>query len=90
MNLFRLLAFGGLALATPALAQAPSVDAPAGKVTGALDGEMRVFKGIPYALPPVKERRWQPPAPMPKWNGARDATQCGAACVQPVAKTPNI
>ena len=90
MNPFRLAALGALALATPAFAQAPSVDAPAGKVSGKLDGDIRTFLGLPYALPPVKNRRWQPPQPMPKWEGTRAATEFGPACVQPENKTPNI
>ena len=40
----------------------PIVDAPAGKIEGQLDGNMRVFKGIPYALPPVGQARWKPPS----------------------------
>lgn len=86
----RLLALGALALATPALAQVPSVDAPAGKMSGKLDGDIRVFQGIPYAEPPVKGRRWQPPQQMPRWQGVRAATAFGPACVQPQAKTPGI
>jgi para-nitrobenzyl esterase len=44
---------------------------------------MQVFKGIPYALPPVGGGRWKPPVAMPSWNAVRDATQFGAACMQP-------
>ncbi len=47
----------------------PIVNAPAGKVEGRMEGELRVFKGIPFALPPVGERRWRPPSPMPRWEG---------------------
>src|SRR4051794_19123612 len=35
-----------------------TVDAPAGRIAGQLDGRLRVFKGIPYALPPVGPARW--------------------------------
>ena len=48
------------------------------------------FEGIPYALPPVGRRRWQPPAPMPRWQGVRQATAFGPACVQPQSKTPSV
>jgi para-nitrobenzyl esterase len=75
-----------LALAMPAAAQArgtgPVVDAPAGKVEGGSDGAIRVFKGIPYALPPIRARRWQAPSPMPRWQGVRPAHDYGAACMQ--------
>jgi len=61
----------------------PIVKAPAGAVEGQMEGDLRVFKGIPYALPPVGSRRWQPPSPMPRWAGVRKATEFGPACFQP-------
>ncbi|QAY78860.1 carboxylesterase/lipase family protein [Sphingosinicella sp. BN140058] len=80
-----------LALAAPVAAQAaPQVDAPSGAVQGTIEGDIRAFKGIPYALPPVGPRRWQPPAPMPRWQGVRAATQFGAACIQPENRVPSV
>ncbi len=61
----------------------PIVNAPAGAVEGQMEGDLRVFKGIPYALPPVGARRWRPPSPMPRWAGVRKATEFGPACFQP-------
>jgi para-nitrobenzyl esterase len=43
---------------------------------------IRVFKGIPYAAPPVGDLRWQAPRPAIPWQGVRDATKYGAACLQ--------
>src|SRR6185436_6399809 len=40
---------------------APVVNAPAGKVSGAAAGRVHVFKGIPYAQPPVGAMRWKAP-----------------------------
>ncbi|MDY6944974.1 MAG: carboxylesterase family protein [Pseudomonadota bacterium] len=62
---------------------APVVDMQAGSVRGVREGDANVFRAIPYALPPVGERRWRPPAPMPRWSGVRAAQQAGAACMQP-------
>ena len=61
----------------------PVVKAPAGAVEGKIEGNLRVFKGIPFALPPVRERRWKAPSPMPPWKGVRKAIEYGAACWQP-------
>jgi para-nitrobenzyl esterase len=73
-------------LAAPA--GAPIVNARAGAVRGvAADGE-RVFKGVPYALPPVGARRWKAPAAMPAWRGVRDASAFGPACMQ-IPYAPN-
>jgi para-nitrobenzyl esterase len=46
------------------------------------DGKISIFKGIPYAAPPVGDLRWKPPAPAPRWDGVRDATEFGAQCMQ--------
>jgi para-nitrobenzyl esterase len=60
----------------------PIVNAPAGEVEGRLEGDLRVFKGIPYALPPTGSARWRPPRPMPRWAGIRNATAFGFSCFQ--------
>jgi para-nitrobenzyl esterase len=62
---------------------APVVNAPAGSVKGLREGGATVFRAIPYALPPVGERRWRAPAPMPRWRGVRAAQTTGVACMQP-------
>jgi para-nitrobenzyl esterase len=76
--------FALIAAVLPLAAQADAlVETPAGKVRGAAIGTLNVFKGIPYALPPVGGLRWRPPVAMSPWTGVRDATQFGAACMQP-------
>jgi para-nitrobenzyl esterase len=80
-----------MALPATAIAQdEPIVDSPAGKIRGELVGDLHVFKGIAYALPPTGARRWRPPEAMPAWQGTREAKAFGAACVQPKPRVPNI
>lgn len=79
----------------PALARShsghgPVVNTPAGKIEGQSDGELRVFKGIPYSLPPVGPARWRPPASPLPWKGVKRALDFGPACFQPVTKVRTI
>jgi para-nitrobenzyl esterase len=53
-----------------------------GLVSGA-GAELSVFKGIPYAAPPVGELRWKPPVAPQSWTGVRAAVEFGFACPQP-------
>jgi para-nitrobenzyl esterase len=46
------------------------------------DDRVAIFKGVPYAAPPVGEGRWRPPAPLVPRDGARAAIDFGSACVQ--------
>jgi para-nitrobenzyl esterase len=68
----------------------PIVKAPAGTAEGRMEGELRVFKGIPFALPPVGSARWRPPSPMPRWEGVKKTTEYGPACWQPKPTLSNI
>jgi para-nitrobenzyl esterase len=88
----RLLALCALAaLAFPAHAQTgPVVRAPTGAARGLTDGDIRVFKGLPYAQPPIGPLRWKPPRPFAPWQGVRDATRFGPACVQPSPQPKSI
>src|SRR5262245_17886412 len=44
---------------------------------------VRVFKGIPFAAPPIGDLRWRAPRPVAKWTGVRRADRFGNVCVQP-------
>jgi len=43
---------------------------------------IRIFRGIPYAAPPLDELRWRAPQPVQKWQGVRDIEEWGPRCVQ--------
>ncbi|MCY4505398.1 MAG: carboxylesterase family protein, partial [Acidobacteria bacterium] len=56
-----------------------------GRLAGApspLGGEVMVYRGVPFAAPPVGELRWRPPEPPAAWEGVRDATEAAPACMQ--------
>lgn len=57
-----------------------------GKVEGVKANGVTVFKGIPFAKPPVGSLRWQPPEPMKQWDSVRRADTFGKACMQPVVQ----
>jgi para-nitrobenzyl esterase len=66
--------------------QRPEVQTEAGRLQGITERNMQVFKGIPYAAPPVGDLRWRPPQAAIAWSGTRDASQFGDSCPQPYIK----
>lgn len=56
--------------------ETPIVNITGGQVNGRYQDRehIAVFKGIPYASPPIGPRRWQPPQPIVPWDGVRPAT----------------
>ena len=59
-------------------AQSPApVRVEYGLVQGAAEPGLTVYKGIPFAAPPVGDLRWRAPQPAAKWEGVRPATQFG-------------
>jgi para-nitrobenzyl esterase len=54
-----------------------TVRTTAGAVRGKTRRGVQVFRGIPFAAPPVGPLRFKPPAPVPAWDGVRDATHAG-------------
>jgi para-nitrobenzyl esterase len=50
--------------------------------TGTQSSGVRMFKGVPFAAPPVVDLRWKAPQPVKNWEGVRQATQFGPRCMQ--------
>ena len=55
-----------------------------GQLSGAAgkSPDVRVYRGIPFAAPPVGDLRWKPPQPASHWQGVRPASEFGNACWQ--------
>jgi para-nitrobenzyl esterase len=67
-------------------APATEVKTAYGELSGQKDAlsSVNVFKGIPYAAPPIGDLRWRPPVAPAAWTGVRKAEQFGASCMQTV------
>lgn len=65
-------------------AKCPDIPVEGGLVRGVRSGTtgVTVFKGIPYAAPPVDSLRWREPAPVIPWEGVRVADKFGPVCWQ--------
>jgi para-nitrobenzyl esterase len=53
-----------------------------GTLRGERSRDVQVFRGVPYARPPVGKLRWQAPQPCERWAGERDASVFGAIAPQ--------
>jgi para-nitrobenzyl esterase len=83
------LPWGAATMAAAPTAAAPIVRVEQGRLQGIERDGMRVFRGVPYAQPPVGEWRWRPPRPAAAWRGVRAADSPSAACAQEsIGRTP--
>jgi para-nitrobenzyl esterase len=71
------------------LAQAPApVKVEGGLVQGAVDDGLTVYRGIPFAAPPVGNLRWRAPQPVVKWAGVKETVKFAPACIQGMMMGP--
>jgi para-nitrobenzyl esterase len=91
--LLGMAAVSGANVGAVVAAEAPIVVTQAGPVQGfectsasvpnCSGSGIEEFLGIPYAAPPVEDRRWTPPRPHGRWAGVFEATNFGGICTQP-------
>ena len=62
--------------------QSPIVNTTSGKVAGYIDNKIEVFKGIPFAAPPVGALRWKAPQPVIAWKDVKTCTSFSASPMQ--------
>ncbi len=60
----------------------PVIQTENGKIQGTNESGIRVFKGIPYAAPPIGNFRWKEPQPVQNWTGIRSAKKFGPHAMQ--------
>ena len=65
-------------------AKSLSVEGGALDIPEPVGGGVRVYKGIPYAAPPLGRLRWRPPEPVPAWTGVRPSNAFGPNSLQGV------
>ena len=84
MNRFWRTALASLTIALPLAALDDPVRISSGLVSGAAGNNagVRVYKGIPFAAPPVGQLRWKAPQAPAAWNGTRQATEFAPICMQ--------
>jgi len=70
------------ALAGVAWSGTQPVKTEGGYVEGADEGGIQVFRGIPFAAPPVAAQRWRAPQPASSWEGIKRADKFSPACPQ--------
>jgi para-nitrobenzyl esterase len=73
---------GGSSASTAALPASRVVAVDGGSVRGLRQGSVSIYKGIPFAAPPVGALRWHPPQPVKPWQGVRECVSYAPACPQ--------
>jgi len=75
------------------MAQAAQVTDPVqvtgGRIVGTAADGVNVFKGVPFAAPPVGQLRWRAPQPVVPWQGVKTAQAYAPACAQTAAWIPD-
>ncbi len=62
---------------------ATTVEVTGGTIEGTARDGILIYKGIPFAAPPVGDLRWKAPAPVEPWTGVKKTDAFACACMQP-------
>ncbi len=82
--LFVLVLLAGIAAFSPGSQLAETIRVTGGLVSGTMSqsGDIQIFKGIPFAAPPVGDLRWKAPQPVKPWSGVRRCDAFGPSPMQ--------
>lgn len=75
-------AAGAANTAPPEASNGPILKIKQGQVQGVVTDGVAVYKGLPFAAPPVGDLRWRAPKPAAKWTGVRAANTFSSTCAQ--------
>jgi para-nitrobenzyl esterase len=85
---WRLAAVVATTLQLASVVVAQKAHTESGAVSGTHERGVSVYKGIPFAAPPVGELRWRPPEPAAAWKDVRKADAFAPACMQTGVSMP--
>src|SRR5271165_5089295 len=85
---WRLLSLLLVTVTQAGVAVAQSVLTESGAISGVREAGLNVYKGVPFAAPPLGDLRWRPPSPNKPWTGTRKAHAFSAACMQEGVSMP--
>ena len=88
---FILAAVLSMSAASAGFPQQPApVTVAQGLVQGTSEDGLTVYRGIPFAAPPVGDLRWRAPQPAAKWEGERQANKFGSKPIQGSRTGPDM
>ncbi len=77
-----------VAVSVMCMAAAPTAKVEQGVLQGTVEDGLTVYRGVPFAAPPVGDLRWRPPQAAAKWEGVRVADKFAPQCVQRAYSAP--
>jgi len=66
----------------PEVVGIPTASVTGGNVKGTVAAGLSIFKGIPFAAPPVGELRWKSPQPVAPWTDVKQTVAFANSCMQ--------
>jgi para-nitrobenzyl esterase len=85
---WRILILAGAAVLAAGAATAGPARTDAGALRGVREGALTIYKGVPFAAPPVGRLRWREPQAVRPWRGVRRADAFAPACMQTGVSMP--
>ncbi len=83
---FASVVIAGIQLANVAMAQRVATES--GAISGVREDRLSIYKGVPFAAPPVADLRWRPPELVAPWTNTRKADAFAPACMQTGVSMP--